>query len=104
MSNQADHQIRCVAEAIVEAHPVMKDKESEEFKTLMELKSKFIGCNGGKNANTIVAAILRTLTSRKVSVSKEVLGLSWVLRPLSNPLIIPVVVVRHLSPTSDLDT
>jgi hypothetical protein len=65
-----------VAEAVLEAHPVLKDKASEEFKTLMELKTKFIGCNGSKNANTIVAAILRTLTSRKVSVSKEVLGLS----------------------------
>ena len=54
----------------------MNDKGSEEFKTLMDLKSKYIGCNGSKNANTIVAAILRTLTSRKVSVSKEVLGLS----------------------------
>ncbi len=75
MSDKADKQIRCVAEDVVEAHPVLKDKASEEFKVLMNIKSKFIGNNGSKNANTIVAAILRTLTSRKVSVSKEVLGL-----------------------------
>ena len=76
VSEGADKQIRCVADEVIVAHPVMNDKGSEEFKTLMDLKSKYIGCNGSKNANTIVAAILRTLTSRKVSVSKEVLGLS----------------------------
>ena len=76
VSDLADQEIRRVAEATAEAHPVMKDKQSEEFKALMSIKSKFIGSNGSKNAHTIVAAILRSLTSRKVSVSKEVLGLS----------------------------
>lgn len=76
VNDSADKQIRLVSGQVVDAYPVLKDKESAEFLMLMAIKSTYIGSNGSKNPDTILAALLRSLTSRKVPVSPDDLGIS----------------------------
>lgn len=64
-----------LASKLAEVHFPGKDTTSTEFTVLIELKDRFIGANSSRNPDTILAALLRSLTSRRVDLSGAEAGL-----------------------------
>ena len=59
---------------LADLHFPGKDTKSESFTALMRTKTKYISANQSKDPDTILAAVLRSLTSRNVEVTAEDIG------------------------------
>ena len=71
----AEAGVKRLASQIADLHFPGKDTTSTEFDVLKNMKEKYIKANASKNPDTILAALLRSLTSRKVDLSPAECGL-----------------------------
>jgi len=76
VSSAAEVRIKEVSQKFADLHFPGNDQSSDCFKVLLNIKTTYISTNASKQANTITAAILRSLTARRVEVFEEELGLS----------------------------
>lgn len=67
--------VKKLASQIADLHFPGKDTNTTEFEVLKDMKAKYIESNASRNPDTIMAAILRSLVSRKVDLSRAEAGL-----------------------------
>ena len=75
VGSTAEASVKRLASQLAELHFPGKDNNTKEFEVLKNLKAKYIETNASKNPDTILAALLRSLTSRRVDLSRAEAGL-----------------------------